>query len=53
MDGFENREGLCIIYLHLCGMAIILYHSLKETEDAALLIPHLACFVMYLAVMTS
>lgn len=48
-----NKEGLCTISLHLCGVAIILYHFMKETEDAALIIPHLACFVMYLAVMTS
>lgn len=48
-----NREWLRIISLHLCGVAIIPYHFLKEIEHVALIIPHLACFEVYLEEMTS
>lgn len=48
-----KRAWLRVISPHLYGADIIPYHFLKETEDTALIIPHLACFKVYLEVMTS
>ena len=48
-----KRAWLCVISLHLYGADVIPYHFLKEIEDTAFNIPHLACFKVYLGVMTS